>query len=154
MNNLMLEVWLALLLVLVLVLERLSAVQSVFSRRIAMKPVPQLLDSWFHPHSSGVYATLPKASDPQDLRKGQQLDDFHAHRHLSRYERQYRLKADIGLEANWDSVYRGSNFADHRHLKAHEDPYIAMPLNQGYGTHYVSLWVVYRLGHHFCNERL
>ena len=101
----------------------------------------QFPESWFHPNSNGVYATLPKGLDPQDLRRRQQLDDFHAHRHLSRYERRYRLNADIDLEANWDGVYRDSNFTDHRHLKAHEDPYVTTPLNQGYGTHYVNLWV-------------
>jgi hypothetical protein len=91
--------------------------------------------SWLHPHSNGVYASLPKESG------GLQLDDFHAHRHLTRYERQYRLKRDIHLESNWDGVYRDHNLTNHRHLEAHEDPYIATPLNQGYGTHYVNLWV-------------
>jgi hypothetical protein len=82
-----------------------------------------------------VAATLPKESD------GLKLDDFHGHRHLTRYERQYRLNQDINLESNWDGVYRDYNFTNHRHLKAHEDPYVATPLNQGYGTHYVTLWV-------------
>jgi len=96
-----------------------------------------LADSWLHPSSNSVYATLPKETDSSDAPKD--VQDFHAHRHLSRYERQYRNKEN--LDTSFEGFYTDSNYTLERHLEAHEDPYQVAPLNQGYGTHYVNLWV-------------
>ena len=76
-----------------------------------------LQKDWFHPNTNAVYATLPKKedyfhdtngtgkptdSDDDDLIL---LEDFHRFRHLSRYEREYRLKAGLDLQPHWDGIY-------------------------------------------------
>ena len=74
------------------------------------------------------------------------LQDFHAHRHLSRYERHHRENAEIDLQSGWEGIYTRIKIptlrmTDATCLNRRKDPYHAAPLNQGYGTHYVNLWV-------------
>lgn len=107
------------------------------SREDPPNDLRRLAASWLHSSSNSIYATLPKETDSSDATSDAQ--DFHAHRHLSRYERHYRQRQD--LFEPFDGVYTDSNYTTERHLQAHEDPYHVTPLNQGYGTHYVNLWV-------------
>lgn len=95
----------------------------------------RLAGSWLQ--NNALYATLPKETDSTDV--SHDVKDFHAHRHLSRYEREYRSKHAIDIA--FDGVYAEANHTTERLLKAREDPYHIAPLNQGYGTHYVNLWV-------------
>lgn len=98
----------------------------------------RLTETWRHPSLNSIYATLPKETDSLDAPKD--VQDFHKHRHLSRNERHYRSSAR-NLETSFDGVYTDTNTTSEHHLEAHEDPYHVTPLNQGYGTHYVNLWV-------------
>ena len=85
-----------------------------------------LQKDWFHPNTNAVYATLPKKEDyyhKNGRRKTKTtttdfaneddlllLENFHRYRHLSRYEREYRLKAGLDLQPHWDGIY--DNFDD------------------------------------------
>ena len=66
-------------------------------------------------------------------------------RHLSRYERAYREHYGLDLHENWDGIYRNVSESSQRRLKERFggkfDNYQAIPLVQGYGTHYANLWV-------------
>lgn len=110
--------------------------------------------SWFDSRSNAVYATLPKESDMNHTRTRSKhhrsLRHFHSHRHLSRYERQYRLENNIDLQPEWDGIYSFATEAINttantttaqRDLRAVEDVYQVAPLSQGYGTHYAHVWV-------------
>jgi hypothetical protein len=129
-------------------------------------------EHWFDSRSNAVYATLPKKDDDDDpttvpaddaQRHSRMLQDFHAHRHLSRYELHYRIENDLELQTDWDGNYHyqrtilhtndndDNNATASRHdirrrkLRQQEpaptDPYQAAPLSQGYGTHYAHVWV-------------
>ena len=99
----------------------------------------------------------------------EELIDVEAYRHLSRYERFYRLQGGLDLEFGWDGSYNESMFAisssssrgnqtgkwNRRRLDEKEAPassftkmksgkfdnYQAVPLSQGYGTHIANIWV-------------
>lgn len=60
---------------------------------------------WFHPNSNAIYATIPKKEELKEFDDDEELVDFHRHRHLSRYERQFRLKEGFDLQPDWDGHY-------------------------------------------------
>ena len=95
-------------------------------------------------------------------------NDFMSHRHLSRYERQLRTLLGIDIYPNWHGNYSveedsaawniqqqietisnsHNNTSDHHRRKLLQsllggtfDRYQGVPLSQGFGTHYVHLWV-------------
>lgn len=136
---------------------------------ITMFSLPQ---HWFHSKQNAVYATIPDAADPEWVQEDDpQWHDFQSHRHLSRYERQYRLETGQDLQIGWNGTYQyicnetevATAFASHRRTR--EQPsqgssssrpsssqeqsraggqfnnYQAVPLSQGYGTHFASVWV-------------
>jgi len=111
---------------------------------------------WFEAEQNAVYASIPDPLDERHI-NNRHLQDFHAYRHLSRYERQYRIQNGLDLQANWDGNY---NLEDsiwnttldaslHRQLQSESqahyggqfDNYQAVPLSQGYGTHFANVWV-------------
>ncbi len=91
-----------------------------------------------------VYATIPDPDDPQHA-EDDDLQHFHRHRHLSRYEIQYRQQNGMDLQLDWDGTYDGTNASHRRWLLPKRAPsfqhYQAVPLSQGYGTHYANLWI-------------
>ena len=139
-------------------------------------------------HRGSVYATIPDRNDP-DYRDHRHLHEFHKHRHLSRYEQQYRRARGLDLQLDWNGHYDQAFFAgaeavpvddrhdninnssDHaspqgpRHRRSIEEfgsstttsttttaatttmhggqfnNYQAVPLLQGYGTHFSIIWV-------------
>lgn len=146
----------------------------------SIQPYPQ---HWFAAEQNAVYGTIPDKDDPAHV-KNTQLQEFYATRHLSRYERQYRIQRGLDLQIGWDGIYefdidsnersidmddeynRTSNDSSvvHRHgRRAVEDfsassssssssqqqqhyggqfnHYQAVPLSQGYGTHFANVWV-------------
>lgn len=110
---------------------------------------------WFDRKSRAIYATLPKEEDhgktPDDLA----LLDFHKFRHLSRWERKFRIENGLDLQLDWNRTYNVDmdygfvwNRTYNRDLQQEQSlrggqysNYAAAPLNQGYGTHYANLWV-------------
>ena len=104
----------------------------------------ELPQHWFHPNSNAVYATLPKEEDEDN--QPDALQDFHRHRHLSRWERLYRTKNFLDLQVHWNRTYCRRNLEDvsqagkSRHGGEFNN-YAAAPLSQGYGTHYAHVWV-------------
>lgn len=142
---------------------------------------------WFR--RSAVYATIPDPDEPDllvDDHHRQQIQAFHRHRHLSRYEIAYRKSVGIDLQEGWDGIYDDDDDTDEsqtdpsssvvlqtnnetsisnqtfqRHLKrstgkrdSHESDfshpqnkggqfnnYQAVPVSQGYGTHYANMWI-------------
>jgi hypothetical protein len=172
---------------------------------------------WFHPYSRGVYATihppsvlssyLSSSSSSWDAEDDMDEDfdtvtttsaiddatiiaayeDFIQYRHLSRYERQYRIEMGYNLYPHWDGNYSATATTtlihnsttrtkrntsatvntnvtnttnqkrqpqSEQHRRHHYrrnvleslmggkfDNYQGVPLSQGYGTHYVHLWV-------------
>jgi hypothetical protein len=93
--------------------------------------------------NSAVYASL---SDEHEQGLGDAEQAFHQYRHLSRYERDYRERHGLDLQLDWNGTYSHHN---ERHLQEQEqirlggsyNQYQAVPLAQGYGTHYTHLWV-------------
>lgn len=100
-------------------------------------------EHWFQ--RAAVYATIPDPDDPQYA--NHPLHQFHKHRHLSRYEYQYRIQNRIDLQLDWDGNYDHflTNASHHRAMLQKSAPffnhYQAVPLSQGYGTHYANLWI-------------
>ena len=106
-------------------------------------------DEWLHPESNAVYATLHGTPD-SDAKL-----DFHRHRHLSRFERHFRESSNLDLQVDWSGSYStlntnatsSSSTYSNRNRKLHSlyggqfNNYQAVPLSQGYGTHYANLWV-------------
>jgi hypothetical protein len=123
---------------------------------------------WFHPNSNAIYATMPKrdAMDEEENQADEHLVDFHRYRHLSRYERHYRLQSGLDLQPDWDGIYdffqdkqeflnnsatinaktttnlsRILRQGSSSHTGGRFDNYQAVSLSQGYGTHYANVWV-------------
>jgi hypothetical protein len=111
---------------------------------------------WFHPYARAVYATHHGHSHEDDPA----FQDFQTYRHLSRYERHLRSHHRLDLHPRWhgnysdtesDTVWQYTNstnstFSLRRKLQnsligGKFDHYQGIPLSQGYGTHYVHLWV-------------
>jgi hypothetical protein len=110
---------------------------------------------WFDRRQNAVYATIPDPNDPLHA-DNLHLHDFHRTRHLSRFELQYRIDNNIDFQLDWDGTYHLSdlNSTDdpsfrswHRalstayHKGGQYNNYQAVPLSQGYGTHYANIWV-------------
>lgn len=113
-------------------------------------------------HSRGVYASIPDPADPL-FRDDVRLQEFHRWRHFSRFERALQeTKNDILLwngthypfprvqqEKDVETIddWRGKMHSVRRKLVQRNfdggqlNRYQAVPLSQGYGTHYVSVWV-------------
>lgn len=108
-----------------------------------------LPEHWFDSRSNAVYATLPKEEDSDQLDYDDMLEDFHQHRHLSRWERQYRTEHNLDIELDWDGRYTNDRNLQETVEEKKEQPkhggryshYAAAPLSQGYGTHYTNIWV-------------
>jgi hypothetical protein len=108
-------------------------------------------DEWHHPESNAVYATLHGTPDSEAKL------DFQRHRHLSRFERHFREASHLDLQLDWTGSYStfntttttstntASNSNNRRTLNSlyggQFNNYQAVPLSQGYGTHYANLWV-------------
>jgi len=87
-------------------------------------------NDWFHPNSNAVYATLPKYYDKDDddddnnttifeEEEDTMLQEFHKYRHLSRYERDFRLRHGLDLEPYWNGLY---TYDDDDETKTNDDP--------------------------------
>ena len=112
-----------------------------------------------------MYATIPDPLDPF-YKDDMDLQEFHRYRHLSRFEIQFRLNHDLELKSDWDGTYENQewllddedenldvrktknssdSFFFRRRLAIHKggqyNNYQAVPLSQGYGTHYANVWV-------------
>ncbi len=118
---------------------------------------------WFHNHSNAVYATIRKVDDDdEDDNDPLRWKEFHAHRHLSRFERAYRIEHGLDLQTSWDGIYRLENDNGRRnnhttrritsllrrrlqkqqqHHGGRFNNFQVVPLSQGYGTHYANIWV-------------
>lgn len=138
-------------------------------------------EHWFAREQNAVYATIPDRDDPLHA-NNRQLHEYHTHRHLSRYERQYRYESGMDLQLDWNGAYDSHFFAlfedeyiaekeainntsntsalqrnnnatatRRRTSKTFGGPkvtaggqfnnYQAVPLSQGYGTHFSNLWI-------------
>jgi len=79
----------------------------LLERNISVEDVRK--EEWFHSNTNAIYATLPKKEDLDDLTlegdDDEMLQEFHRYRHLSRYERKWRLEQGLDLQPNWDGVY-------------------------------------------------
>ena len=86
------------------------------------------------------------------------LQEFNKLRHLSRYEQKEQTQTDINTlhqRSNNNSNYNNDDSQQHRHLEKVDgfqpgqevldgglyNEFQSVPLAQGYGTHYVTLWV-------------
>jgi hypothetical protein len=121
----------------------------------------EAFSNWFLPEHNAVYATIPEP-DPSN----RHLTDFYELRHLSRYEQAYRKEHGLDLMRRWNGTYnfhelhRMHSFmnvnvtirnatAEHANRLLLEttshggryDNYQAVPLSQGYGTHFANVWV-------------
>jgi hypothetical protein len=109
---------------------------------------------WFHPWTRAVYATLHPAEERDEDFSGTAYDDFVKYRHLSRFERQLRTNLGWDMHPYWHGNYANTSFYNSTQQKQHRrrqllesmvggrfDKYQGVPLSQGYGTHYVHLWV-------------
>ena len=106
--------------------------------------------------------TIPK-NHPNNRRR-LLLQEFHATRHLSRYERHHRASNHLDLQLHWNGTYAFLFHPNHtssplpasrpartrRRLLQDSvvggvggqfDNYQAVPLSQGYGTHFANVWV-------------
>ena len=159
---------------------------------------PDHYDHWFAPEQNAIYATIPDRDDPAH-RHNRRLQEFHAHRHLSRYEQRYRRAQGLDWQLDWNGVYdtdddgsddflatassmeqnnskqnssttttylshhyhANSTSWRHQHRRSTEEllsstttpgggmgtgggqynNYQAVPLLQGYGTHFSIVWV-------------
>ena len=82
---------------------------------------PHYYKQWFltetdDAYRGAVYATIPDPHDPA-YRDHRQLHEFHAHRHLSRYELQYRRGRGLDLQLDWNGRYDPEFFASFDHDK-------------------------------------
>lgn len=110
-------------------------------RKLTYLNTSDLPEHWFHPSSNAVYATLPKDED-SEANQPKSLRDFHRHRHLSRWERRFRVENSIDLELDWNKTYSHRQMQEAQSLHGGRyNNYAAAPLSQGYGTHYAHLWV-------------
>lgn len=110
-------------------------------RRLRGFNATELPQHWFHPNANAIYATLPKEGEGE-MNQIETLRDFHRHRHLSRWERQYRSQNSIDLELDWNKTYYHRNLQEEQSLHGGRyNNYAAAPLSQGYGTHYAHIWV-------------
>jgi len=112
------------------------------SRR-SLKKVNETLRLLKQTRNSAVYATLADERDEgiSDVEK-----DFHLHRHLSRYERAFREREGLDLQLDWNGTYshqENRRIEEYEHIRhsGSYSHYQAVPLSQGYGTHYAHLWV-------------
>ena len=125
---------------------------------------------WFHPQVRAIYAGLhafgeQEDDDTQTHLEKEHFRDFVKYRHLSRFERHFRERMGVNLHPNWSGNYSDPNeeflelhdpsvlaseikqqHCNSRNLLASLiggkfDRYQGVPLSQGYGTHYVHLWV-------------
>jgi hypothetical protein len=109
-------------------------------------------EGWFHPSVRAVYATLhpsptslnASAVTDDDDDDDSEYHDFLKHRHLSRYERYLRTSLGWDLQS---TVTAAKNTTRHRTLQklrgggGQFNDYQGIPLSQGYGTHYVHIWI-------------
>lgn len=137
----------------------------------SLVPLPnETTADWFHPNSNAVYAAIPKKEDREYFHFDEQLEDFHRYRHLSRFEREYRLGNQLDLHPDWHGIYefdddndddlfgdeiedtttRVANYTirgqrslkdSSAHFGGRYNNYQGVSLSQGYGTHYVNAWV-------------
>lgn len=99
-----------------------------------------------HPNVRSAYSSFIELGDSVEVDRSS-MDKFtrkliHRHakrynknRHLSRYERHYRNKNTL-FHQSYDNITL--NYSQSRHLLENIP---SIPLEYGYGTHYVSLWV-------------
>lgn len=111
---------------------------------------------WFE--QNAIYATIPDVNDPMHL-NNRVLQEYHAMRHLSRYERAYREENRLDLERGWNGTYVFENetlsstarllLSSATRAATNNKPrpggtfdnFQAVPLSQGYGTHFANVWV-------------
>lgn len=101
----------------------------------------------FEKLKNGVYSAVPDMDDPAHA-NNRGLSEFHALRHLSRYEQAFRTRHDIDHQRHWDGVYDFDIQNETQYLQSsrslyylgHQtDSYQSVPLSQGYGTHYANV---------------
>ena len=113
-------------------------------RKLGIRKEEDLPTSWFHPYMNAVYATLSHHGGT-NTSKDPAYQDFVQYRHLSRYERHMRTHIKWDLQPYWQGNYTTFTTSDHRNLEhligGQFNQYQGVPLSQGYGTHYVHLWV-------------
>jgi hypothetical protein len=118
--------------------------------------------SWLHPWTRAVYATLhlqlEESFSETYATAVAAYADFCKYRHLSRFERHLRTELEWDLHPHWHGNYSDTPFynpqvdSDHQQRQIRRellesmiggrfDNYQGVPLSQGYGTHYVHLWV-------------
>lgn len=91
-----------------------------------------------HPTLYHPNATTSAVYPPHAHRR---LNDFHRYRHLSRYEQQLR-QHNWTWNGEYDQAFFTNQTLHHRSLAGGQlSQYQAVPLSQGYGTHFASLWV-------------
>jgi hypothetical protein len=59
---------------------------------------------WLATEQNAVYATIPDVEDPKHTHN-RALHEFHKHRHLSRFEKQYRERHNLDLLLDWNGEY-------------------------------------------------
>lgn len=120
-------------------------------------------ESYFKPHHNVLYASIPDLEHP-DHRHNRELRAFYRNRHLSRHERNYREKNLLDLHLDWNGQY-DDEFDERSGILASRNDtttvldggrkllslattsggqmnnYQSVPLSQGYGTHFASVWV-------------
>ncbi|CAJ1949947.1 unnamed protein product [Cylindrotheca closterium] len=117
-----------------------------------------LPEEWFHPNSNAVYATF-HGTDNDDHPARIDFDKF---RHWSRYERLMRHQLQESLESSsavgnnqtllqphWDGDYEKlkplllplPHPEDRNRDLQQFERYQSAPLSQGFGTHYIHLWI-------------
>ncbi|KAL3936942.1 MAG: hypothetical protein SGBAC_007843 [Bacillariaceae sp.] len=116
-----------------------------------------LPEEWFHPNANAVYATFHGTNNDEHPER----IDFDKFRHWSRYERLMRHhhqllqeskslssfgKNQSLLQPHWDGNYETLNRLSHDdpdHFRKLQqfDSYQSAPLSQGFGTHYIHLWI-------------
>lgn len=105
----------------------------------------RMLSLDLHPTLYELNATGSAVYPPHKHRR---LKEFHERRHLSRYEQLLYTENDPML-TSWNGEYDEAFFSSaknqtmqHRFLAGGQlSQYQAVPLSQGYGTHFASLWV-------------
>jgi hypothetical protein len=91
--------------------------------RMKLKRIYSPPQHWFDNRKNAVYATIPDAADPTWQQENDpHTQDFHTYRHLSRYERQYRILAGHDLQLGWNGSYEFNSIDQHQQLAAtHND---------------------------------
>eukprot|EP00980_Cylindrotheca_fusiformis_P028509 scaffold22607_cov123-Cylindrotheca_fusiformis.AAC.6 len=105
-------------------------------RQLKSHELPQ---EWFHPYSNAVYSTFHGFNSTSNTYD----EDFQKFRHLSRHERNLRHSLGLDLQPYWYGNYSNYStvfFPHHRELQQFNS-YQSAPLSQGFGTHYVHLWI-------------